>query len=146
MRARQYPYYVVALVATVTTILYVYGWTTHPTDGAQWVMERDTVVVRAVGGGSAAEKVGIFVGDRILTVDGKRATVVFPTNDPISRHAAVGSLLEYHVLRNGTLLEFHVPLQSTWSTAPTLFTLYHLLIFSVLTIGVFVLLKKRGCR
>ena len=141
MKIYKSSYYLVAFFAFLTVLLYIYSWNTQPTDGATWVIVKDTAVVRKVPSGSAGDNAGLRIGDRILSVDGHRAELHF-THQMFYRYSAVGSTVEYRVLRDGAIITFPVTLESIWSTSPIYFIFYYCLIFSILIIGVFVLLRR----
>ncbi len=125
-------YFYVTFLALITCTLYIYGWITQPTDGSTWATENNTVVVRAVPIGSAAHAAGIQIGDKILYVNGHRAEVDF-IHQVHYRYYSVGSIVEYYILRNHSLLSISVTLQSMWSTAPLYFLSYYGLIISILS-------------
>ena len=73
------------------------------------------IFIKSIDSGSYAEAMGLFVGDRLLTVtvDGKSVNVTGVHHAPEMNYLAyVGSTVTYTVLRGGERLSFTVTVPS----------------------------------
>ena len=78
--------------------------------GISFQIASDTVVVQSVIAGGPSEKVGVEIGDKLLSIDGINATGDSARNDFIFRHlrGKKGTEVVVDILRQGTVFTFHI--------------------------------------
>lgn len=78
--------------------------------GISFQIVNDTVVVQSVIADGPSEKVGVHIGDKLLTIDGIKATGDSARNDFIFRHLRGKKSTEVVVemLRDGSVIPFHI--------------------------------------
>ena len=78
--------------------------------GVAFQIVSDTIVVQQVIEGGPSEKVGIMLGDKIISIDGINATGDSAKNDFVFRHlrGKKGTVVVVDILRQGTVYNFHI--------------------------------------
>ena len=78
--------------------------------GISFQIVNDTVVVQSVIDGGPSEKVGVMIGDKLISIDGIAATGDSARNDFIFRHlrGKKGTTVVVDILRQGTTYTFHI--------------------------------------
>ena len=78
--------------------------------GISFQIVSDTIVVQQVIEGGPSEKVGIMIGDKIVRIDGIKATGDSAKNDFVFRHlrGKKGTTVVVDLLRQGTEYNFHI--------------------------------------
>lgn len=78
--------------------------------GISFQIVNDTVVVQSVIAGGPSEKVGVEIGDKLLSIDGINATGDSARNDFIFRHlrGKKGTEVSVELLRQGTVFHFTI--------------------------------------
>ena len=78
--------------------------------GISFQIVNDTIVVQSVIDGGPSEKVGIMIGDKLLSIDGINATGDSAVNDFVFRHlrGKKGTTVVVDILRQGSVYTFHI--------------------------------------
>ena len=78
--------------------------------GISFQIVNDTIVVQSVIDGGPSEKVGIMIGDKLVSIDGINATGDSAVNDFVFRHlrGKKGTTVVVDILRQGTVYTFHI--------------------------------------
>ncbi len=133
-------YFLLTIVAITECIFFIIGWQTNCDDGCSWDNQNGKYVVEDIEKGSTADQAGLKNGDIILSFQNKKPLILNLWNS--LDDLIPGGLGKYEVLRDNRKIEILVRGESLWEQNNPYFILYYSLIAVVISIGLFVLLKK----
>ncbi len=78
--------------------------------GISFQIVNDTIVVQSVIDGGPSEKVGVMIGDKLISIDGINATGDSARNDFVFRHlrGKKGTTVVVDIMRQGSVYNFHI--------------------------------------
>ncbi len=134
-------YFLLTFVALLECFLYVYDYNYMACDRASWLGPRNPVTLQYIYPGGPADRAGLQVGDKVLSVNGIGATWYY-VGYTVSHNFVPGETVNYEIVRGTQRLIVPVALVSIWSCAGLFFPAFYAIVAIIIAIGLFVLFKR----